>query len=477
MREWQELGFLAAESDRELEEVFIETREFRSAEDLDDPRCILLGRTGSGKSAILRALTKKYSNSSEYIVVNIHPGATYLDEMVRGLDDGGLDGQSHVIAYKLAWHYVIMTRVLRARFPNGPNGIILRGEKLKAYRFLEKADQLTRDEKTITDVFLSIFEEIKVGFFSGKIANPAISLMKETEKFFDNGFWEVVGGAKLFVLFDDLDLAWDANSPQQQKLLRALFDVIQQYNHRERVKPVVALRDDILVSLAAVQREKVRDYVLNIRWTSSNLRELLAKRVNHYYQVRPELLEKEFFQNNLSGEEPISYILNRTANRPRDLIEFVNFAIEEARTSGDKYIFPRDIHSAEPKYAVSRLSALEEEWKWVYPNLRLVFNGLVECWGTIDEEKSPPEFAEVLKLLAVIADSSEPVVWILSHYNEKDPTDLANLFCRLGLIKRNDITSVEWDREIPPVNKKKTRFELHPMYHAASGGRDPSVWA
>lgn len=477
MRKWQQLGFLAAELDRDIEEVFVETREFKLAEDLEDPRCIFLGRTGSGKSAIVGALARRYTGVKGYLVVKIHPDATYLDRLVQGIpDDGKLDEQTNAIVYKLAWHYVIMIRVLRARFPDGPNSTFLRGERLKAYRFLQKADELSQGEKTFGDVFLGLFQEIKVGILSGKLANPVSSLLKETDKFSKGEFWDVVGGEKLYLLFDDLDLAWNPDSEQQQALLRALLGVIQEYNHKERVKPVVAIRDDILLALAAVQREKIRDYLVEVKWSSNALRNLLARRVNHFFEVRSEFLEKDFFQGNVSHDGPVTYIVNRTANRPRDLIEFVNLAIQEADEEGDNYIFPRHIRRAEPRYAASRLVALNEEWKWVYPSLDEVFQRLCDCWGPLESTKSPKELSDILKVLIACCESGELPKWLISYYDEKDPTDFVGTLCRLGLIRRSDFAVLDWDVDFPPI-RKDSRFDIHPMYAGAYAGRDLSVWS
>lgn len=54
------LGGLQAEADPLLEKAFYESGHYKAAERRDDPRCFVIGRTGSGKSAILRHLESSY---------------------------------------------------------------------------------------------------------------------------------------------------------------------------------------------------------------------------------------------------------------------------------------------------------------------------------------------------------------------------------------------------------------------------------
>lgn len=49
-------GDLAAERDELLDDNFVETADYQTLVDSADSRCLLIGRTGAGKSAILRKL-------------------------------------------------------------------------------------------------------------------------------------------------------------------------------------------------------------------------------------------------------------------------------------------------------------------------------------------------------------------------------------------------------------------------------------
>lgn len=67
LSEWF-LGSLSAELDHELWRYFLDDRPgYRRALDMDDPHCILVGRTGIGKSAILTKIREDYSGNSKII--------------------------------------------------------------------------------------------------------------------------------------------------------------------------------------------------------------------------------------------------------------------------------------------------------------------------------------------------------------------------------------------------------------------------
>jgi hypothetical protein len=63
----------------------------------------------------------------------------------------------------------------------------------------------------------------------------------------------------------------------------------------------------------------------------------------------------------------IDYILDRTMNRPRDVITFFNCCIKQA--TGSPKITREALNKAEEEYSVDRLRALADEWQKDYPYL------------------------------------------------------------------------------------------------------------
>jgi Cdc6-like AAA superfamily ATPase len=77
------LGDIRAESDTNmLEKAFWETADYKSILESSD-RCIVVGRRGTGKSALVHMLSKKWKTKPKTVVITIAPE----EEQIIGLRD------------------------------------------------------------------------------------------------------------------------------------------------------------------------------------------------------------------------------------------------------------------------------------------------------------------------------------------------------------------------------------------------------
>lgn len=141
------LGGQQAEADPLLDDAFYKTSQFKAIADRDDPHCFLIGRTGSGKSALLRQIESQYPGH----VIRITPedlALTYVADLqaVRWLDQQGVHLDPLFIAL---WKHVFLIELIKHRYKvNSPdakqNFIAALSEKIKkdrskleALRYLE----------------------------------------------------------------------------------------------------------------------------------------------------------------------------------------------------------------------------------------------------------------------------------------------------------------------------------------------------
>ena len=140
---------------------------------------------------------------------------------------------------------------------------------------------------------------------------------------------------------------------------------------------MIALRIDILSRVlretpsAGFQEEKYRSLYLHIRWTRSQLENLLAKRVAFLFKrkyTRDNVTLGDIIPNiQINKRTAITYMLDRTFSRPREAILFVNQCISLAE--GSSKITAQIIRKAEVSYSQQRLHSLFDEWRREYPNL------------------------------------------------------------------------------------------------------------
>jgi hypothetical protein len=507
------LGDYSAENDSQLSDYFLsETESYRSAEDMSDHRYILLGRTGSGKSATLSYLSEKFESNQKYMCTFIRPGKSYLDAVVQMDEFHELkhtQGLQHIL-YKLIWQYVIMVAVLQNKYgSHGPKkkGRLLSGEKLKAYKFLRKAEQLATEDKTLFDIISGLLKEISVSLKGITVKGEARSsssyevmrdLIRETEEFHKNGFWEVVGGAKLYILFDDLDLGWNPDDEGQQLLLRGLFEIMRDYAYRDRVKPLIALRTNILEGLKLRQREKYDNNILTIRWTKPNLKKMLLLRLRKYGGLEEtDGFEKMFHTDPDPDKDTIDYMIGRTLYRPRDLLAFCQYSISEASKAGAETIGMEHVLAAEATYSVNRLQALSDEWKFLYPNL----NALVTLMMKISLKRKFDLFIlKTTELKEVLIETKERILtaqdnetylsdllWIRSYFpSDDDPSEIVQILYKLGVVGfRTGVGrgSLNFVNELDRMSNidKETKFAFHPMLHNLPMGlvpfKEDSPWS
>lgn len=110
-----DIGSLDAESDHLLLKAFVEKHELEVLEDINNVKSIIIGRTGAGKSALI-----KYIENNEDHVVRIDPESLSL----RHLSNSDIINYFKKIDvkldlfYKLLWKHVFIVELIKIYFNN-----------------------------------------------------------------------------------------------------------------------------------------------------------------------------------------------------------------------------------------------------------------------------------------------------------------------------------------------------------------------
>lgn len=410
------LGAAQAEADPLLQEAFQTTGAYEAISSLEDPRCFVIGRTGSGKSAALTTLHKREKDH----VIRLSPENLALEyitdqQVFRYLRSLNVEIDAF---WRALWKHVLLVEIIRKRYRiEGQYDKASFIENLKAKiskdaskkqaleyfndfedKFWNQADERIRD---ITNTLSSsIAKEAGAGFDFTPLdvrgtASNSKSYTKEEKKQYVERFTRVVNSSQLtrmnrmidvldedildsshnrvYIVVDDLDLDW-VESDIKNDLIRSLFRVVHDFQRVRHLKVIVALRTNLFRQIdfgaAGGQEEKYRSLILNLEWTPAQLEELINTRVrvaserrNYPYSRLDELLPAK--NNKMGG--PVDYLVNRTLLRPRDLIAFANECVSAA--SGSPSISWANIKTAEKSYSYDRLLAFRDEWKPTYPGI------------------------------------------------------------------------------------------------------------
>lgn len=410
------LGELDAEADSDLlGACFVDNGHLEGLLDISSPASVVLGRTGSGKSALLFKISQQVEYSAQLDPNDISIRFLEHSNIIQFFNE--LDVKLDLF-YRMLWRHLLTVELLKLRYDlrteaenrsfisrinNWVGRDNIKNRALEYFtdwgdRFwLETDEQLqeltskfTRDIKSklgskFCDVDISV--------------EGARSLSEEVRKEIKSLATQVVSGIQIkklnevldllaefafndpqkryYILIDKLDEDW-AETDTRCRFIRALIEETKSMRRIPQVKIVTALRRDLLDLVfdktrdSGFQEEKYEAYMVPLIWTKEDLKSLISARVQEVYRrqyTSRRVIFADVFPSQVKGEtgEAIDYIVERTLFRPRDAIQFCNECFIAA--AGRPRVSWRAIYAAEASYSTKRLKSLKEEWSEYYPAL------------------------------------------------------------------------------------------------------------
>lgn len=531
-RKLDTIGNPSAESDNQfLSACFVDNGELEILRNCADERGIIVGRTGAGKTALLKTLEEK-----EERVISLDPhdlALSYISNstVIRFFESLNIRMDAF---YKLLWKHVLLVEILKCHLKvDGEEDTINFIDRIrfslkkKAYRdafdylttwgttFWENTEDRIKEitRKVETDLKASadvgIHDFIKMGVEGAKQLSE-----EQRSEIFQRG-QEVIHNTqinkltllfkalneeiltdhrkKYYVIVDRLDEDW-ADDSLRYRLIRALIETMKEANSKVQfAKVIIALRADLLdlvlkeTTDSGFQDEKYRGLCIPISWDRPTITKLLDTRINELVRHRytGQLVSHQDLLPltvNNKKERTVDYMLDRTLLRPRDLINFFNICI--ANAEGEPSIKAQQLIHAEMQYSQERLRSITDEWSAHYPSLTSICNLL---------KKKPTSFRlhdihdDILVNLCVEILDPEPmkqgedVEQVRAFYNNKiKPSSLrsfiAQVLYRVGIagLKTDSFKEVTWSNNglnmisSSDINDDTT-VQVHKMFWRALG--------
>ena len=424
-RKLQNIGAAGAEEDEYLSDCFVDNGYLAHLEDIADRRLILLGRTGSGKTALLRILSSKRDNHT----IEISPenlALTYVSNS-NVLEFFANLGVNLDPFFKLLWRHVIAVEIL-SRHQKGRGtseekslltwlrSLFASSERKDAemqntisyledwgssfwreteFRVKEITQKLETDLTNTTEARVGT-EVAKLLSASGSLNETRRDLMSEQVKLELRQLGQqVVSNAQVndltkliemldqvlntsvheyYVLIDGLDENW-VEENLRYRLIMALLQTAKDFIKVRRAKIIIALRRDLLERVfkitrdAGFQEEKYESLQLAITWDGEDLIEVLNKRIERLVRqsyTKQTVTHVDLLPKQINKQDISKYIIDRT-KRPRDIIAFFNQCITSAPDL--RKLTTKELRIAEAQYSRLRLRALGDEWSADYPSL------------------------------------------------------------------------------------------------------------
>ena len=406
-RKQDTIGVNDAEDDKSfLLNCFINTGDYDAVLNFDNRRCLILGRTGAGKTALLTKLKedKQYKDT----VITIDAEALAMQHIsnssiVKNLFELDIDLNTF---FKLLWRHELCVEIFTHHFKvtdnyEGENIIEQLRSKfkktnpkhLRALNYLLdwKDNFWKQDNNHVIEMLNKTESELGANFGAavsgiGAGVSGKKTISKEEKHTLKQQAQSVVDGMQMkevtqlldmlnevieyqqkqyYIVIDKLDEGWADNSIRY-RLIKALIETVRDINRFDNLKPLVVLRQDLLGHVFEVtkdtgfQEEKFASLYLPVTWTRGELTRLLDERINYSfcsrYRKKHQVTHQDILPENVNGHKAIDFILDRTLMRPRDAIDFFNLCISEAVES--PLIEGQMVLDAERIYSRDRLDSL-----------------------------------------------------------------------------------------------------------------------
>ncbi|MDO0935392.1 hypothetical protein QQY66_28355 [Streptomyces sp. DG2A-72] len=452
---------------------FLPNAAYRAA--LSGRKMLIIGRKGSGKSAICMQLSADGGQHAGTVLVT--PDETAGEE-IRRFELQGLPGDS---AKSLIWRYVFAVHAARHLVMHAKDAHRRKPDSVKALaRFLKQngesaggrlGDRLAQGARGLqTSLSLEAFG-VKAGLDLAQAPSEGAQAARQLEvveqgvakAFADLGCAGEHG--PLLLMVDQLEQVWSAESDSNSMvigLLLAAKHAVSLYGGAVRF--LLFLRADIYDSLSFGEGDKFRGDELRITWTEQALRDLaLARaRASAGAEMTAELLWGELFPAVVEGEETASYLFRRCLPRPRDAIQFLNLCQETAwLIHGRERITEGDVLQAGRQFSDWKLKDLALEYLVAHPFLKHLFPLFQNTGYVVTRAALGSRFdaaAESLHRLFPAYPDALTLPGII---------DVLYAVGFLGVRRGNDVVFAGGDDL--PVQAHETEFHVHPCFRAALG--------
>lgn len=359
-----------------LDKVFLKTSVYRRVEKAD--RELVIGRKGSGKSAICLMLKKALHNEGHF-VITITPQSLSRHKMEKLRTDSINQSESFVLSWKYALLVKLSIELIKT----------LSNTKSVSFKWIRKflRDNAEIEKSLLQRIipFLGSTELKLSGFGVEGSVRPTLNAAQQKdladgiERFQDHvsKVLAIAQDKKYFILIDRVDDIWH-QTEESKNLIVGLIKAIHELNvSLHHCQFMVFLRDDIYSSLVFNDSDKFHGLEERLIWEENDLKHLIATRGKFSASLPKDDVDEiweEIFDERVMGDDSFSYIVTRTFRRPRDIIQFCNNALTEAQNSGHHKILASDILKAEIQYSAWKLKDMVSEFVVQYPYLQDVLS-------------------------------------------------------------------------------------------------------
>lgn len=463
------LGDIRAEHDKEmLDKAFFPTSDYKTLVESSD-RCVVVGRRGTGKSALVHKLNEYWIGQRNTFVVIVAPDEDQIIGLRSILNSFG-DNYIHIKAgAKIAWKYALYMEVLSRlnghyKLKKNLNQPVI-GPHIKdwgdsrdnvATRLRRKLRKFVSTKNSPEDNIADLSYNLKVN----EIEEALNDVFKQSDQ-------------KIVLLIDRLDEGYTPDN-MGVALVDGFVQSVIDLNSKflGNVQGIVFLRDNMYRSISINDPDFTRNIegqVLRLHWDDYGLFNLVCNRIriaNKNNQENNTRLWNTYTARELRGREGFRLALRLTLYRPRDILVLLNNSFLHASIDERKEIVLDDIDITAKSISENRLHDLHKEYESIFPALRLFTSAFSSASSEMTILKAKTKVTPILEKddheprvqrdIAIFRDSNQVLqrLYGIGFIGIYDDTASSFVFCHDGR---------DPAKEVSPDSK----ILIHPCYWLA----------
>ena len=372
-----------AKGDSKLLKYFVPFPDFSSVRSGDFR--YIIGRKGAGKTAVIERIRLETQNDPLTFRSSLSLRDFPLHEF-RDLRDKNYRDKSQFVSAWLLLLYVEIAKLIASDNGAQPRGLVddlaafLRiNELMGNIGFTETISTLRKSEHKLKILAKWIEGESSSG---SQVQSQASLHYKKVVDLLHDKIKDIQSPSQYWIFMDELDEGFRAGDANLRLVLLALLRAVEDSSIQLKspyltYRPLLVLRSDIFDRLEDNDLNKLDDHVLRLRWNSRedddahSLRKVVNARISTSLPgLKGELWERVTNDRDAKLPESVatvwSYVVNRTYERPRDIVKFLKYCQKKAPVG--KLTF-ETVRIAEDAYS-----------DWLYREIRDELHSYLPCW-------------------------------------------------------------------------------------------------
>ena len=343
---------------------------------------LVVGRKGTGKTALFSQLRNEKRENTRNIVVDLKPEGYQLIRLKEDVLDYLAEGaKTHLIT--AFFEYVLYLEICYKVLEKDKDRHMRDRRLYEPYRRLLSAYQSgDAGEGDFSERLLSLSRDLVAKFQKefGKGQEQRLTAQQVTELVYKHNVREIREALSAYlrfknavwVLFDNLDKGWSQHglTSGDTLILRSLIDAARKIQ-RELQKEghdfhcVVFVRNDVYQLLVETSADYGKESRATLDWTDADLlRELVRRRLIQNGLPLDTTFERVWSQiciSHYGGEETSQYLIDRSLMRPRNLLKILAHCRGFAVNLGRERIEQVDLEKGLKAYSLDLITEADQE--------------------------------------------------------------------------------------------------------------------